>query len=57
MSVPIGREEVQQIKGAAQWTLRNVVQRLDELGEDPWAGYGKTRQTITAKMRRQLGME
>ena len=57
VSVPIGREEVQQIKGAAQWTLRNVVQRLDELGEDPWAGYGKTRQTITAKMRRQLGME
>lgn len=55
VSVPIWREELAQLKGANQWTIRNVGERLAEV-DDPWAGLAKTRQTITARMRKQLGL-
>jgi bifunctional non-homologous end joining protein LigD len=34
--------------------VRNVPERLKHLGADPWEGYGETRQSITAAMRRAL---
>lgn len=55
VSVPIWREELAQLKGANQWTIANVHERLGEV-EDPWAGMGKVRQSITARMRKQLGL-
>jgi hypothetical protein len=30
--------------------------RMADLGEDPWQEIGGVRQSITAKMRRQLGL-
>ena len=55
VSVPVFREEVAQIKGGNQWNIHNLHERLAELGEDdPWADYAKTRQTITAAMRKRL---
>ena len=58
VSVPIYREELDDLKGAGQWTIRNLFQRLDELaGDDPWAALPGTRQNITAQMRRRMGMK
>ena len=42
VSMPIHREELRELKGAGQWTLRDVLARLDELGDDqPWKEMGK----------------
>ncbi|UPL08626.1 Putative DNA ligase-like protein [Pseudomonas sp. IsoF] len=55
VSVPIWREELAQLKGANQWHIGNLHERLAEV-DDPWADMGKTRQSITARMRKQLGL-
>ncbi|MBA1204139.1 DNA ligase D [Pseudomonas capeferrum] len=55
VSVPIWREELAQLKGANQWNLSNVRERLGEV-DDPWADLASTRQSITVKMRKQLGL-
>ncbi|MGE8190257.1 DNA ligase D [Pseudomonas sp. NPDC086278] len=57
VSVPIFREEVAELKGADQWNIHTVRQRLAEVGDEPWADLNKTRQTITADMRRRVGMK
>ena len=57
VSVPIDREELLEIKGANAWNIHNVHQRLAELDEDPWADLPKTRQTITAEMRKRVGLK
>jgi bifunctional non-homologous end joining protein LigD len=55
VSVPIHRQELGEIKGANGWTIRNVLRRLEEMGEDdPWADLPGTRQSITADMRKRL---
>ncbi|MGO3987184.1 DNA ligase D [Pseudomonas sp. SAS7] len=56
VSVPIWREELAQIKAANQWSIANLRERLAEV-DDPWADMGKVRQTITAHMRKQLGLK
>jgi len=56
VSVPIRREELTALKGANQWTLRNLGERLAE-DADPWAGYSKVRQAISKDLRRRLGLE
>ncbi len=56
VSVPIWREELPRLKGANQWHIGNLGERLAEV-DDPWAGMGKVRQSITARMRQQLGLE
>jgi len=56
VSVPIWREELAQIKAANQWNIANLRERLTEV-DDPWADMGKVRQTITAHMRKQLGLK
>ncbi|MGE8061181.1 DNA ligase D [Pseudomonas sp. NPDC089547] len=55
VSVPIWREELSQLKGANQWNIGNLHERLAEV-DDPWAEMGKTRQSITVRMRKQLGI-
>jgi len=57
VSVPIFREELLEIKGANAWNIRNLRERLDGLDADPWTDLSKTRQTITAEMRRRVGMK
>jgi bifunctional non-homologous end joining protein LigD len=57
VSVPIFREEVGELKGGNQWNVHNVHERLAEVGDGPWADMKKTRQTITAEMRRRVGMK
>ncbi|MFF7064966.1 DNA ligase D [Pseudomonas sp. NPDC008258] len=55
VSVPIWREELSQLKGANQWHIGNLQARLAQV-DDPWAAMGKTRQSITLRMRKQLGI-
>jgi bifunctional non-homologous end joining protein LigD len=57
VSVPVFREEVAEIKGGNHWNIHNVHERLAEVGEEPWAQMKKTRQTITAQMRKRVGMQ
>lgn len=55
VSVPIRREELTELKSANQWPLHNLGARLAE-PEDPWASYDKTRQSITAALRKRIGL-
>lgn len=55
VSVPIYREELTEIKGANQWTVDNVHERLEELDGDPWEKFFSTRQTLTAAIKKRLG--
>lgn len=57
VSVPLFREEVGEIKGGNQWNVHNVHERLTEVGDEPWADMKKTRQSITAEMRKRVGMK
>ena len=54
VSVPIARDELHDLHGAAQWTIFNLRERLDALNGNPWDGYAN-RQTLTPKMWKQLG--
>ncbi|WP_201447393.1 ATP-dependent DNA ligase [Burkholderia gladioli] len=57
MSVPIHHHELDEIKGAGQWTVGNVLKRLAAGYEDPWKDYPKVRQSVTMTLRRRLGMK
>ncbi|WP_064120007.1 DNA ligase D [Pseudomonas fluorescens] len=57
VSVPLFREEVADLKGGNQWNIHNVLERLAEVGDEPWADMKKTRQSITAEMRKRVGMK
>jgi bifunctional non-homologous end joining protein LigD len=39
-----------------RFNVLNVPERLAKLRKDPWADYAKTRQGITAKMKKTLGL-
>jgi len=57
VSVPLFREEVGEIKGGNQWNISNVHERLNDVGDEPWADMKKVRQSITAEMRKRVGMK
>ncbi|RQV86334.1 DNA ligase D [Burkholderia anthina] len=57
VSVPLEWDEVPQTTGGAQWTIDTLHARLDALKRDPWEGYAKARQRITAAMRARLGAD
>ncbi|MGF6722481.1 bifunctional non-homologous end joining protein LigD [Paraburkholderia sp. GAS41] len=54
VSVPLAWDEVDSTTAGDQWTVANLHERLAALHEDPWAGYAKTRQRITAAMKKRL---
>jgi len=54
VSVPVSREELTGLRGAQQWTVANLHQRLQGLKVDPWAGYAN-RQKLSKKMWDKLG--
>ncbi|ACD16266.1 DNA ligase D [Paraburkholderia phytofirmans] len=54
VSVPLAWDEVAGTTGGDQWTIENLHERLAELKSDPWADYAKTRQRITAAMKKRL---
>ncbi|MGY8820822.1 MAG: non-homologous end-joining DNA ligase [Pseudomonadales bacterium] len=54
VSVPITREELDQISGADQWNILNLHERLKRLKLDPWADYRTTRQSLSAQLLKDL---
>ncbi len=56
VSTPILRDELSELKGAAQWTLDNLRERLDGLKQDPWHDY-HNRQRITRAHWKKLSAE
>lgn len=54
VSVPVSREELKELRGAQQWTVANLQERLKGLKADPWAGYAN-RQKLSKKMWDKLG--
>jgi bifunctional non-homologous end joining protein LigD len=54
VSVPLSWDEVADTTTGDQWNVANLHERLDGLKEDPWAAYAKTRQRITAAMKKRL---
>ncbi|OPA86755.1 DNA ligase D [Pseudomonas fluorescens] len=54
VSVPVSREELKGLQGSQQWTVANLLARLQGLKADPWAGYAN-RQKIGKKMWDKLG--
>jgi bifunctional non-homologous end joining protein LigD len=51
ISVPISWTELSKLKDAAQWTLRNIEDRL-KTGNTPWTDYARSAKSITAAKRR-----
>ncbi|MBC8748138.1 MULTISPECIES: DNA ligase D [Paraburkholderia] len=55
VSVPLAWDELDSTTSGDQWNIRNVHERVDGLGRDPWAAYAQTRQRITAAIKKRLG--
>ncbi|MCC8391358.1 DNA ligase D [Paraburkholderia sp. MMS20-SJTR3] len=54
VSVPLAWDEVAATTSGDQWNIANLHERLAALQSDPWAAYAKTRQRITAAMKKRL---
>ncbi|SOE64852.1 bifunctional non-homologous end joining protein LigD [Burkholderia sp. D7] len=57
VSVPIGWDELDATTSGDQWNIGNLHERLDALKTDPWSQYAKTRQRITASMKKRLDIK
>ncbi|RZF30265.1 DNA ligase D [Paraburkholderia sp. UYCP14C] len=56
VSVPLAWDELDSTTSGDQWNIRNLHERVDGLKNDPWADYAKTRQRLTAAMKKRLGV-
>lgn len=56
VSTPLAWEEVEGGVRPDEFTVETVPARLVALGSDPWAEIGSLRQSISAKVRRQVGI-
>lgn len=57
VSTPLFWEELETGVRANTFTVRNVFERLEGLPSDPWEGFKKVRQSITAAMKKAVGMK
>jgi bifunctional non-homologous end joining protein LigD len=46
VSVPVDWSELGSLKGADQYTVTNLLQRLSRMREDPWAAIGRIKQPL-----------
>ena len=56
VATPLRWDELKGLKVAAPYTAMTLPARLKALKSDPWEGFFSTRQTITAKARKALGL-
>ncbi len=56
VACPLRWEELKGLESAAPYTAQTLPSRLKRLKSDPWEGYFSTRQSITAKARKALGL-
>jgi bifunctional non-homologous end joining protein LigD len=57
VSTPLFWEELETDVRANTYNVRNLPERLESLEADPWAGFLKERQSITAAMKKAVGMK
>ena len=55
VATPVGWEELDELRADA-FNVRNLKKRLASRRADPWESFFETRQAITAKARRKLGL-
>ena len=46
VAVPLSWSELYSLRGANQYTVKNIAQRLSKLSSDPWAALGRSRQAL-----------
>jgi bifunctional non-homologous end joining protein LigD len=51
VSIPIDWEDVAKLKSGAQWNIVNAREYVSFQKVDPWAGYWKSRQTLSTAMK------
>ncbi len=56
VSMPVHWGELDEIDGAAHWTVDNACDHLARRRDDPWAGYWRRKQNVANAMKR-LGFE
>jgi bifunctional non-homologous end joining protein LigD len=56
VSCPLRWDELKALKAAAPYTAKTLPARLKALKGDPWDGFFATRQSISAKARKALGL-
>jgi bifunctional non-homologous end joining protein LigD len=56
VACPLAWDELKGLKAAAPYTMKTLPARLKALKRDPWEGFFKTRQSITAKAKKALGL-
>jgi bifunctional non-homologous end joining protein LigD len=57
VSTPLFWEELETDVKGNTYTVRNLPERLEGLEADPWASFLKVRQSITAAMKKAVGMK
>jgi bifunctional non-homologous end joining protein LigD len=56
VACPLRWDELKGLKDAAPYTVKTLPARLKALKRDPWEGFFSTRQSMTAKARKALGL-
>jgi bifunctional non-homologous end joining protein LigD len=56
VAVPLAWEELGSELRSDRYNVRNIYERLRALKRDPWGDFDSARRAITAKMKRELGM-
>jgi len=57
VACPLRWDELKGLKAAAPYTVKTLPARLKALKGDPWEGFFSTRQSITAKAKKALGLD
>jgi bifunctional non-homologous end joining protein LigD len=52
VSVPLTWKELPAEKGPAQYTVRNLLDRLTALKRDPWEGFAKRHQGLSSAIKK-----
>jgi bifunctional non-homologous end joining protein LigD len=52
VSMPIDWDQLAELKSGAQWTIADAREHLSFVKDDPWAGYWKSRQTLSKALER-----
>jgi bifunctional non-homologous end joining protein LigD len=57
VACPLRWDELKGLKAAAPYSVTTLPARLKRLKSDPWEGFFSTRQSITAKAKKALGLD
>jgi bifunctional non-homologous end joining protein LigD len=57
VACPLAWDELKGLKVASPYTLKTLPMRLKAKKNDPWQGFFSTRQSITAKAKKALGLD